>query len=131
MNAFFVWLIILVIGLILVPLYTFIIEKLDLSPDRTDAFTNDNVWLLLHFTTFLFLGMLLPNAFWQGFAFILVWEIIEKLLSKWFPKSFGESSEKALADVVISTVGYMIGQWLQSRTIELTLAGKLKSIYFY
>ena len=114
MNTWQLWLFILIIGVVLVIIYTLVVKALVKDPNTT-PWLSDTAWLFLHFIVGLILGIFLPNPTIQMLAFITIWEVLEKILGIPFPQYFAESNEKAIADIFVTTGGYALGQWLRSR----------------
>ena len=113
MNALQLWFFILIAGAVLVVAYTMAIKALVNDPNTT-PWLSYNTWLILHFIAGLFLGILLPNPAIQMAAFIIVWELLEKIFGNPFPQYFAEPTKKALYDIFITTGRYVLGQWLRS-----------------
>lgn len=113
MKDWQLWLTALVVGVVAVVVYTIVVKSLVSDPNTTPLLSDDT-WLFLHFVAGIVLGILIPGRVLQMIGFIVVWEILEKILAGFFPQYFRETTGKSVCDVAFSTGGYVVGQWIRS-----------------
>jgi hypothetical protein len=118
MNPWQLWFLVLVVGIILVVAYTTFVKEFVRDPT---FWLSDSVWLFLHFVAGLITGIVLPNPAIQMVAFIVVWEIMETIFAKPFPQYFKETTKKSIYDAVLTTGGYILGQWLRAGWSQVRL----------
>lgn len=106
-----VWCGALVLGAILVTAYVTFIKWL--IHQKNTPWLSDTTWLCWHFIVFEILGVALDNPWWQAFVAIVVWEIAERILGHVWRDEFAESTQKAVADVLFSSTGYLVGHALR------------------
>jgi hypothetical protein len=121
MKDGWVWLILLLVGIVMVIVYTLLVRKI-VSKKKQKEWLSDPMWLSLHVLSFFSIGVSYDMPWWTSLLAITAWEIMEKILSQWWPQYFDESIQKKVADIVFSTAAFTAGRYLVRRSCKQSVS---------
>ena len=75
-----------------------------------------NIWSLGHFVQWTFIGRYLLRNWWIFIFLSVGWEVLELYLPYEFVK---ETWDNKISDLVVNTIGFVIGIWLRYDTEKL------------